>query len=67
MAEFHKPGERVLRSGIYKAIHDPEHALEQLVTCIFGNSFPLCNGCGENVRFMLHAYAKDVQSDDNFK
>ena len=35
-AQF-KPGEAVPHSGIYRVIHDPEHAQEHEVTCIFGN------------------------------
>lgn len=67
MPDIAKPGEKIVRSGIYRVIHLSDHALEHHVTCIFGNAFPSCNGCGENVRFKLLAYAQDIESNENFK
>ena len=66
MSEFYKPGDKVVRSGIYTATHKPDHALEHAVTCVFGNEFPKCIHCGDEVRFTLRWYAKDVDSDENF-
>lgn len=67
MADVYKPGDKVPRSGIYKVTHDPRHAAEHEVTCVYGKRFPPCNHCGDHPRFTLVKYAKHVEQDDNFK
>src|SRR6266478_6465708 len=49
MADVFKPGEEVPKSGIYRVVHDPNHAAEHEVTCIIGKPFPPCNRCGHHV------------------
>lgn len=46
MATIYKPGDEVPNSGIYKVIHDPNHAKAHEVTAIVGEHFPPCNHCG---------------------
>ena len=47
-AQF-KPGDAVPHSGIYRVTHDPTHAQEHEVTCLFGKRFPSCRGCDQPV------------------
>ena len=61
-----KPGDEVPRSGIYKVIHDPEHAQQHEVTCIYGRKFPPCRGC-HHPRFVLVRAAIHIDSSDYFK
>jgi hypothetical protein len=65
-SDFFRPGERIVRSGIYDVTHDQAHVHDHRVTCVFGNSFPKCNHCGDRVRFKLTSYAKDVDSENCF-
>ena len=51
-AQF-RPGDAVPHSGIYRVAHDPTHAQEHEVTCLFGKRFPPCRGC-DQPRFVLH-------------
>lgn len=37
MSKQFKPGETVPRSGIYKAMHDRNHAQEHEATCVIGH------------------------------
>ncbi len=66
MADTFKPGDKVERSGIYRVLHDPHHAQEHEVTCVFGKRFPPCNHCGDNVRFVLDHAAIHIDSDEHF-
>ena len=66
MSEFYKPGDKVVRSGIYQVTHSEDHAVPQEVTCVFGKQFPKCRHCGDQVRFTLVRYAKDIDSAENF-
>jgi hypothetical protein len=62
-----KPGEECPISGVYRVVHDPAHTKDHEVTCIFSEKFPLCNNCGDGVRFVLERGAHHVDIDDNFK
>jgi hypothetical protein len=62
-----KPGDKVERSGIYRVTHDPNHAQEHEVTCVYGKRFPPCNHCGHDVRFVLVRGARHIETDENFK
>jgi hypothetical protein len=62
-----KPGDKVLRSGIYQVLHDTEHAEEHEVTCVYGKTFPPCNHCGHHVRFVLKYGAQHIVHNENFK
>jgi hypothetical protein len=67
MGETYKPGEKVPSSGIYKVVHDKGHAQEHEVTCVLGEPFPPCNGCGHGVRFTLVRAAHHVKNHEHFK
>jgi hypothetical protein len=64
---IYKPGDKVPESGIYKVVHDPNHAKEHEVTCVFGETFPPCNGCGHHPRFALIRGAHHISTHPYFK
>jgi len=66
MADTFKPGAKVERSGIYRVIHDQDHAQAHEVTCVFGKHFPPCNSCGHSVRFVLAYAAIHIESNEYF-
>lgn len=45
-------GERILRSGLYRVIHEA-HPLPSSVTLVAGQIFPRCAECSAPVRFTL--------------
>ena len=53
-----KPGERVLKSGVYRVYHDP-HRLMHEATLLRGDLFPRCIQCGAQVRFRLRLEMRD--------
>ena len=61
-----RSGDEVLHSGIYKVVHDPQHAQEHEVTCLHGKRFPRCDECGDRVRFILIHDAQRVSSNEHF-
>jgi hypothetical protein len=65
--EIYKPGDKVPASGIYKVIHDKNHAQEHEVTAVFGEPFPPCNGCGANPRFTLVRAAHHINNHEHLK
>lgn len=67
IGDVFKPGDKVPHSGIYKVTHDSEHAEAHKVTCVFGKTFPPCNGCGHHPRFTLIRGAHHVETHDQFK
>jgi hypothetical protein len=66
MAQICKPGDVVPESGIYKVVHDPQHAQEHEVTCVAGDRFPPCNKCGSHPRFSLIRAAKHIALHEHF-
>jgi len=62
-----KPGDLVKWSGIYRVIHDQQHASAHEVTCVAHHKFPPCNHCGNHPRFELVRRAVHINVDDNFK
>jgi hypothetical protein len=62
-----KPGNIVEFSGIYKVNHDKNHAEEHEVTCVKGEPFPPCRGCGHGVTFTLVQAAHHVKNHENFR
>jgi hypothetical protein len=62
-----KPGQTVPRSGIYRVVHDSQHAKEHEVTCVYGKTFPPCNHCGHHVRFVLKYPAQHIETHEHFK
>ncbi len=67
MAGVFKPGDEVPKSGIYKVTHGADHADEHEVTCLKGEQFPACHGCGHHARFVLLRSAHHVRSHEYFK
>ncbi len=61
------PGEKVPHSGIYKVMHDRQHAAMHEVTCVFGKVFPACKGCGKDAKFKLVRKAQHVEVHLYFK
>ena len=62
----YRPGDVVEASGIYQVIHDPAHAQEHEVTCVYGKRFPPCRGC-PHPRFVLVRRAQQIESNEHFK
>jgi hypothetical protein len=67
MAQEYKPGDEVKNSGIYRVVHDTNHASEHEVTCVYGKKFPPCNHCGHHVRFVLVRAAQHIEHNEHFK
>jgi hypothetical protein len=66
MADFLKAGDKVPFSGIYQAIHARHHADTHYVTVLFGDRFPSCLQCLEEVRFELNLSAVHVHAHRHF-
>jgi hypothetical protein len=62
-----KPGDECKRSGVYRVLHDPNHADEHEVTVVFGQKFPPCKHCGTYVCFILEHDAIQLDAHDYFK
>lgn len=60
-----KPGDMVMKSGIYKVTHDG-HTPPHEVTCVMGEPFPPCNTCS-HPRFVLVRTAHHVAKHEHFK
>lgn len=54
----YRPGERVLKSGVYRVFHDA-HRLMHEATLRAEDIFPCCKQCGRQVRFELVRPVKD--------
>jgi hypothetical protein len=68
MTEVYKPGDKVVKSGIYRVVHDPKHPIQQHdVTCVAGHIFPPCRGCGQHPRFVLRDAAQHIDLNEHFK
>lgn len=65
--QIYKPGTQVPASGIYKVVHDKNHSAEHEVTCVMGEPFPPCKGCGPHPRFQLVRAAHHVKNHEAFK
>lgn len=67
MAEPFKPGDKIVKSGIYAVVHDGAHAAPQEVTCLAGQRFPPCDECGPAVRFRVVKLARHVARQEHFR
>jgi hypothetical protein len=67
IGDVFRPGEKVPHSGIYKVMHDRQHATTHEVTCVFGKVFPTCSSCGKDARFKLVRKAQHVEVNLYFK
>lgn len=44
----YQPGDVVPKSGVYRFVHDPDHAAEpEEIAAVQGELFPTCRHCGE--------------------
>jgi hypothetical protein len=67
IGEEFQPGEKVPHSGIYKVMHDKNHAADHEVTCIYDKVFPQCRECGQSPRFRLVRIAQHIDLSEHFK
>ncbi len=58
-----KPGDKVLRSGVYRVAHGGTHSREHDVTCIYGMTFPYCNECGASCQFTLRCAVNSTTTE----
>lgn len=61
-----KPGELVEVSGIYRVVHDNNHAQPHEVTSVKGEPFPPCHRCSHGVRFILARQTIHVKEHELF-
>ncbi len=66
LAEIFEPGDQVPASGVYKASHGRQHLVSHYVTALFGETFPSCLGCSDQVRFELALSAVYVHAHAQF-
>lgn len=63
----YKPGDVVPRSGVYRFVHDPDHATEpEEITAVQGELFPTCRHCGAG-RAKILDNAFDVAGIEQFQ
>jgi hypothetical protein len=67
MFEYCKPGEKVLKSGIYRVKHADGCSADHEVTCLAGKVFPHCHNCGRELNFTLVRYAADAEAHPLFR
>lgn len=53
MADMFQPGDRTPCSGIYRVVHSVQHASSHHVIALYGDTFPRCQECTDEVRFEL--------------
>jgi len=61
----HRPGEKVLRSGIYLVTHAQHRGGHESVV-LQGSDFPRCKHCGQQVRYRLLRSAFPIEADRDF-
>ena len=61
----YKPSQAVPISGVYRVEHNG-HREPHEATLLQGETFPACNGCGNEVRFFLKRRAADIRVDKDF-
>jgi hypothetical protein len=66
MSDELQPGNRALRSGVYKVIHAQQHAESHYVIVLLGEIFPPCVECSYQVRFELAIPAVHVKAHPHF-
>jgi len=66
MPDIFKAGDKVPTTGVYKTVHALQHAPPHYVTAIYGNVFPTCVECSDNVRFEIALFAVHVNAHPLF-
>ncbi|MFI4976013.1 MAG: hypothetical protein ACHP84_15845 [Caulobacterales bacterium] len=67
IGDVYKPGETVPVSGLYRVKHFQVHATEHEVTCVRGERFAACSGCGDYPRFTLVKPAPHLTENEHFR
>lgn len=67
MPEVFRAGEKVPTTGVYKTVHAHEHVPAHYVTALFGDTFPACSECSDEVRFQLAMSAIHVKAHPQFR
>ncbi len=60
-----KPGQKVLESGVYNAVHHPEHRHSHSLLLRVGDAFPRCSRC-ESTVFLKVFTAPHFAEDPDF-
>jgi hypothetical protein len=66
MPEISKAGDKVPISGVYKTVHARQHIPPHYVTAVFGDTFPPCLECSDNVQFEIAMAAVHVNAHSQF-
>jgi len=66
MGKIFKAGDKVPTTGVYKTIHAQQHIPPHYVTAVFGDTFPPCLECSDNVRFEVALSAVHVRAHPQF-
>ncbi len=62
-----RPGDPVHESGIYEVVQGDDHRQAHEVVMLRGTEFPLCDTCGDQVRFRLIRTAPYIFQDEDFE
>ncbi len=67
MPHIFKAGQKVSTTGVYKVVHAGQHIEAHYVTAVFGDTFPPCLECSDNIRFELALSAVHINAHPQFK
>jgi len=65
-SEILRPGDKAPNSGIYKTTHPRHHVGPQYVTAVFGDTFPRCVYCLNDVHFEMTVSAVHIHASPYF-
>ena len=66
MPEIFKAGDEVPTIGVYKTVHARQHIPPHYVTALFGDTFPPCLECSDNVQFEVALSAVHINAHPQF-
>jgi hypothetical protein len=61
-----RTGDKAPCSGIYKTVHGTPHGEPHYVTALFGDTFPVCVECSDQVRFELAVSSVHINAHPYF-
>jgi hypothetical protein len=67
MADSFRPGHTAPCSGVFKAIHSLKHSEPHYIILLYRDVFPVCQECGDEVRFELAFSAIYIKSHPAFQ
>jgi hypothetical protein len=67
VAEEYHSRDECRQSGVYRAVHEPQHTPDHDVTVLFGRIFPRCSHHGCNPKFVLMTPGQNIHSNNWFK